>query len=79
MVLPMSDIVAIHVRFPGDWEALYVDGDRVAQDHSVDVGDVLEEVKGHTVVESRSEWKNVSLSGDFGGHAPKEYNSLPEE
>ncbi len=32
----------IHVRFPGNWEALYVDGTKAASAHSVDVGDRLE-------------------------------------
>jgi hypothetical protein len=67
----------IHVRFPGDWEALYVDGERVAQNHSVDVGDVLNAIEGETVVEARSEWNDVSLTEEFRAEAPKEYSSLP--
>jgi len=70
-------IVVVHVRFPGDWEALYVQGERVAQNHSVDVGDVLSAIEGETISEARSEWNDVSLTEEFGAQAPKEYSALP--
>jgi len=70
-------VVVVHVRFPGDWEALYVQGELVAQNHSVDVGDVLNAVEGETVSEARSEWKSVELVEEFAGVAPDEYSALP--
>lgn len=70
-------IVVVHVRFPGNWEALYVQGERVAQNHSVDVGDVLDAIEGETIVEARSEYNDVSLQEEFRAEAPKQYSALP--
>lgn len=70
-------VEVVHVRFPGDWEALYVNGERVAQNHSVDVSDVIDAIEGKTVVEGRSEWNDVSLTEEFRAEAPKKYDALP--
>jgi hypothetical protein len=70
-------VVVVHVRFPGDWEALYVQGELVAQNHSVDASDVLNAVEGKTISEARSEWNSVELVEEFGGVAPDEYSALP--
>jgi hypothetical protein len=67
----------IHVRFPGNWEALYVDGERVAQNHSVDVADVLNHIEDETITEARSEYNAVQLHKEFGAVAPENYNELP--
>lgn len=74
----MSGISVRHVDFPGDWEALYVDGELVAENHQVDVSDVLDAVEGESVVEAESEWMSVNLSEHFGGFAPEEYSDLVE-
>lgn len=70
-------IVVKHVRFPGNWEALYVQGEKVASGHSVDVGDVLDHIEGHEVAEASSEYNDVSLQEEFGAMAPDEYSALP--
>jgi hypothetical protein len=65
-----------HCRFPGDWEALYVDGELVAENHSVDVGDVLDAIEGHHVEEASSGWLSIDLVDHFGGRAPEQYEEL---
>jgi hypothetical protein len=73
----MSAVAVKHVRFPGNWEALYVQGERVAQGHSIDVGDVFNHIEGHEVVDAASEYNDVSLTEEFQAEAPKEYSALP--
>lgn len=74
----MSGISVRHVDFPGDWEALYVDGELVAENHQVDVSDVLDAIEGEVVEETESEWMSVNLGDHFGGFAPEEYSELVE-
>jgi len=73
----MSAVAVKHVRFPGNWEALYVQGERVAQGHSIDVGDVFDHIEGHEVTHAVSEYNDVSLQEEFRAEAPKEYSALP--
>jgi len=73
----MSAVAVKHVRFPGNWEALYVQGERVAQGHSIDVGDVFDHIEGHEVTHAVSEYNDVSLTEEFRAEAPKEYSALP--
>jgi len=72
-----KEITVVHVEFPGNWEALYVDGERVAQNHSVS-WDALSELEGYTIGEARHEWRSISLSEHFGAQAPEMYAELDE-
>jgi len=72
----MTEAVTVrHVRFPGRWEVLYVDGEAVKRGHTVDVGRVLSEVEGHQVEEASSEWRDV----DIEGYGPERYEDIPSE
>lgn len=73
----MSEVAVKHVRFPGNWEALYVQGERVAQGHTVSVGDVLNHIEGHEVTHATSEYNDVSLTEEFRAEAPEQYSELP--
>jgi hypothetical protein len=71
-------IEIVHVRFPGDWEALYVDGALAVENHTVGVGDVCSVIEGRTIDAARSEWRDINLTEEFTGRAPDEYRHLVE-
>mgnify|MGYP000615538656 CR=1 FL=1 len=66
-----------HVRFPGNWEALYIQGERVWQGHNLDVSTLLSHLEGKIVAGYNSEYNDVSLTEEFGAEAPEEYSALP--
>jgi hypothetical protein len=72
----MTEAVSVrHVRFPGDWGILYVDGEKAVSGHTVDAGNVLSELEGRNIAETSSEYRDVNLNG----RDPSRYEDIPEE
>lgn len=71
----MSETIeVVHVTFPGDWQALYVDDELHYQNNEVGAGIILNAVEGETVESVLTEWRKLPKDVRC---APEDYSDLP--